>query len=549
MNATQRTIGLLLAAVLVATPQGIQAQSFDDDTVLVEVNGEAITGADLDRAIMEGHRRGDMSTVDDGLLVRLLEKQIRDRLILQEARAMGLEDEAWIQEPVEDKTLDYAQRLFVRETYAPPMDVSEEEILEFFDAMYHKIQLRKLSLQTRDEIVAARDEILAGADFGDVAKARSLDTKRLNGGLHNFLHWADIEVELREASQDLAVGEFSEPFPYRDVWAIVRVEERAAPDRSELERYRGFIHGVVLTEKRAEAWKTWIASLRDETPVTVDGAVLTSIEADAAKLFDSSFQVDSDTPALVLDDVHFVTEGALRKGIAKVAMEMADEGFDAIRQKGIDQKIEELLLDTHALRAGYRDRPEVVEFRAKELDEHVLNNYLNETVVSKIRFRREELDAFYEEHKDEFRGPEEVKLSFLLIDERAVADDAAARLEEGTDFDYLRRELQGAGHGSDQSRWSPLSMFSDVIIRAVESMKPGEVSGVLPFQSRYMIVRLDGYREGSIAPVEDVEMQIRQAVFQRTFNELLDAQLELLEERSEIIRHEDRIREYFATES
>ena len=92
-------------------------------------------------------------------------------------------------------------------------------------------------------------------------------------------------------------------------------------------------------------------------------------------------------------------------------------------------------------------------------------------------------------------------------------------------------------------------MLSPNMVAAGKDMEVGESSEVLEFNSRWMIVRLDGRREGEILPIEEVDMQIRQALFQRQFRERLDAQLSLIKERSEIVRHDERIRKYFAAES
>ena len=74
-----------------------------DDTseVLVEVNGEPITTADLERLIVESHQGGSMKVEDaDGLIPKLLGRAIKDKLILQDAYAMGIAEESAVVMPV-----------------------------------------------------------------------------------------------------------------------------------------------------------------------------------------------------------------------------------------------------------------------------------------------------------------------------------------------------------------------------------------------------------------------------------------------------------------
>lgn len=540
---------LLTAITLIALVGPAAAGDDDNSVVLMEVNGQEITSERIDEMIMRSHRQLDMTQTGEELMVRLLDKAVNDALILQEAVAMGLHEDEGVLEPAEEAATSVAVREFVREHHEAPSAVTDEEIDDFFGDMYHRIQLRRVSLRTREEIDAVRQAVLDGTDMDAIARESSLDSKKPVGGLMNFIHWADLPVIFRGACEDLAVGEVSEPFRNQDAWTIVRVEQRADPDRSELPEYAEFIRGVLLSEKREAAWAAFIDGLRDRTPVTKDEAVLDAIRADEADVLRGEFFNDSEAPALAIDAGHVVSESALRDAVSKTFMEMGDRPFEEAVQEAAKKETARLLLRAHAERDGYFERDVVLEAYDRKLEETLINVYLDETVVSKISFDREEFDAFYEENKHRFRGAAEIKLSFLLLDTREIAEDAYERLEDGADFDYLRRELQGAGHGSDTAKWAPASMFSPEIVEASKEMEIGETSGVLPFNSRWMIVRLDGRRDGDVLPIEEVDMQIRQALFQREFRERLDEKLSLIKERSEIVRHDERIRKYFAAES
>ena len=65
----------------------------------------------------------------------------------------------------------------------------------------------------------------------------------------------------------------------------------------------------------------------------------------------------------------------------------------------------------------------------------------------------------------------------------------------------------------------------------------------------WLVFQLTGRRPGQVRSLADVEMQIRQVLFQRKFNDLLDAHLNLLKERSDIVLFADRIEAYFDTGS
>jgi hypothetical protein len=64
-----------------------------------------------------------------------------------------------------------------------------------------------------------------------------------------------------------------------------------------------------------------------------------------------------------------------------------------------------------------------------------------------------------------------------------------------------------------------------------------------------MIMRLDGRREGQVAPIEEVDVTIRKALYYREFWDRVNEHVARLEEHAEIVRHDDRIRAWAERES
>ena len=131
-----------------------------------------------------------------------------------------------------------------------------------------------------------------------------------------------------------------------------------------------------------------------------------------------------------------------------------------------------------------------------------------------------------------------------------MIEDAAARLADGADFDYVRSQVEGRDVDSGgAASWSPITVFSDDINEALVGMEVGETSPPIAFGRSWMIFRLDGRREGSVEPIEAVDGPIREALYYKEFSRLLDEHLARLQEVSVIERHEDRIRAWAQSES
>ena len=113
-------------------------------------------------------------------------------------------------------------------------------------------------------------------------------------------------------------------------------------------------------------------------------------------------------------------------------------------------------------------------------------------------------------------------------------------------FDGLAHPRQGLGVGDAVLGHGDVEF---VHRDAVAELGVGGISEPLPFARSWMILRLDGRREGSVLPLRDVESQIRKVLYMREFTRLLDGHLARLEEASEIVWHEDRIQDWAQSES
>jgi parvulin-like peptidyl-prolyl isomerase len=542
---TQMAIFALIASASVARAEA--DRSVVADTLAV-VNGEAITSQDLEEMIMGRHQSGDPSAMVNRDLRRLVDKAIHDRLILQEALVMGLDAEPAVIIPVEERLAAGAVKAFAADQFPAPPPVSEDQIRRTFERSYWKMQLRQVSAETEAQARELRARVRQGESMEQLAVELSIDPRRISGGLHRTKYWADVEDALKDPVRGLEVGELSDVFPYGAGWSFARIEEKVDVDPADFGRFEGKIRGILTTQAQEVAWEGWIETLQRELPVRVDDQALNRLRADQGALFQAAFLKESDQIALSIDPEHVVTEGELRRAVSHQAMNDGTAAFEVVLQRGIDELSEKLVLRTRAEQMGYYERAELMAQYHRDLEQSMLEMYLEEVIASRIRFKREEFQEFYEEHAEEFRGPEEFRLAMFVVQDEEQAREAAERLAGGADFDFVRRQYTSE-HGAADSKWTPIELFSSEIKDAVLPLDVGQTTPAIDTAAGWVLIRVDGRRPGAVRPMEEVEMPIRQALFQRKFNELLDEHIKLLKEHSEIVVYEDRIESYFTSES
>jgi parvulin-like peptidyl-prolyl isomerase len=512
---------------------------------LVLVNGDPITSGYLDEMIMGAHQNFDIETEGSGVVARLLTKRTNDLLIIQDALAAGMDEEPELVALVDDRRQSYAIRAYVKENLVLPASPPADSVMTYFERYYWQIQVRRISVRTFQEAADLRLAVMGGADMDSLAQELSLDTKKLTGGLYNLLYWADLENRIRDRVVELEVGEYSDIFPYNDAFTFVRVEKKEPVDRASFSRFEKKITSEVLAATNQRLWDEFVDDLMATMEIEESMAGLAAVIADSAMVLTGKFLKNDPTPVIQVSSGEAVTGTELRQAVSHEVMQNATAPFSENLNKGRRTTTSELVLATAARAGGYFDDPQVETQVAKDLEQGLIETYLTDTVASRIKFKRSEFDEFYQENQEEFRGPEEVSLDILILDDQAEAEEAAARLADGADFGFIFAEYNPGQEATlGKSRFIKKDQLSKPFRDQLVHMEVGDSSQAVEIPMGWMIFKLVGVKPGAVPPMADVEMEIRKVIFQRKFNSYLDEHLELLRDHSEILKFDERIEAY-----
>lgn len=516
-------------------------------TALVIVNEDTIFTTTVDSFLIKAHKRMGSQQRDDFDFRKLLDKLINDRLIIQEATQLGMDQDSGLLARLEEQRGRNAIRQYVAERFTPDLTVADDTVRAYYQTNFVQVQIRTIAFRQENQAESAAALIRAGASLDSLAQASSLDTYRYRGGLHNLKPLIDVEEPYRSHAAAMKPGQLSPIFPYREAYAFFRLEQRLPADTAEYSRYAPEIQTAFQAQKRDAAWKVFMEELETRFPATVDSAILARIEADSASLFTPTFV--NDDPALVvrIDDRHTLTEGKLRSTVSRQAMTSGDERFGRSIEKALREAKEELLLGAAADADRFRERPEVAARYADSRDSALVDACLKETVVARITFNREEFAAYYAEHPEEFREPAQVKVDRIAAVDSAAAFEAARRLAEGADYGYIAGQYNiGVSDGAAQE-WAPLTSFPDDIRNDLDTLTIGRSTRPYNTSDGWIILHVADRRPGRVKPLADVEMKIREVMFRRKFAEGLDRVLAVLKQESTITRNEAEIDRYFGS--
>ena len=165
---------------------------------------------------------------------------------------------------------------------------------------------------------------------------------------------------------------------------------------------------------------------------------------------------------------------------------------------------------------------------AEDLMERMRENFLSQSVLgqevgSRIVITRDELQKYYDEHKDEFIRKEGIRLAEILISKEGMTDEQIAeaekearevhaRVQRGEPFGEMARRFsdsEGSKEaGGDIGIWRRGSLQKDLEDRVFDK-NPGFITELISTPRGWLILKVvDRYREG-LAEIEEVEDEIR----------------------------------------
>ncbi len=123
--------------------------------------------------------------------------------------------------------------------------------------------------QARQKLEDLRTQLLAGADFAEMAKEHSMDTG--SGGLGGDLGWFGEGVMVpafEETMESTEIGAISEVFQSQFGWHILQVMDRRTVDETD-DTKRNKIRTQLEQQKKQEVLELWQRRLRDQAFVKI----------------------------------------------------------------------------------------------------------------------------------------------------------------------------------------------------------------------------------------------------------------------------------------
>jgi peptidyl-prolyl cis-trans isomerase C len=199
-----------------------------------------------------------------------------------------------------------------------------------------------------------------------------------------------------------------------------------------------------------------------------------------------------------------ITQGEAADAMRALPVSMASLGFQALRNRVLDQLVRQKLMVIAAEKDGL-DKDPAVSRRQKSAGERALSEeWLSRKVGSMVL--ESAVQARYERDVTGKPGPEEVRARVILVPTEAGARELIAKARAGEDFGDLARKYSqdaSAGAGGDLG-FVRFEAVGPEVGAALFALAPGQVTSYpVQMPTGYLIARIEGRRQRGTPTLEE----------------------------------------------
>ena len=447
MKHFSSVIIIALAVLLLAGTIGFASDKalpvVEGKKTVATINGEPITLEEFNQELsMLSEGTGGNEKVTKEKRIELLKRLINTRLIIQEARRMGLDELKELKERV-DVFSKVALRDELMERQIKNIKPDENEVEKIYRESIKELRVKSISFEKEEDARRMEGAVREGKDFDETLKNFVEDKKGKASEEGDYLKYKSLLPEIAGAVSKMKIGSISPVIRIRSGFVIFKLEDIRFPD-DPLVKER--VRLEVLGRKQKEAFEKYDRTLRTKY-AKVNEVLLESLDFESKDPGFEKLLKDKRVLAEIKGEKP-IRVGDLADTMRQQLFHGVERAVEAMRlNKRKNEILEEMLhkrvLRKEALRLGV-DKTEAYKNKVREYENSlVFGAFIQKAVVPDVKLKEEELKAYYGQHIKDYTYPEMMKMSNLVFEKRENAEKAILALKKGTDFQWVKANAEG----------------------------------------------------------------------------------------------------------
>jgi peptidyl-prolyl cis-trans isomerase C len=246
------------------------------ETILASFGGQTITLGEFNQLweqIPEEYKLQLDKTI-------VLNQMISERLLIQEAKNMGLEEDKDVLEQIKKMTEQILVQALIQKDILDKVQVSDEEVEKYYKENQDKftekeqVHLFNILVKTEEEAQDILEQLKAGEDFGEIAKTKSTGPSASKGGDMGFISKESTIPKIDEAVFALEIGELTDIIKSDYGFHILKVTEKKPESIKTLEEAKDEIMQTLLPEKQKDAFGNLLEELKSKAEIKINEELL-----------------------------------------------------------------------------------------------------------------------------------------------------------------------------------------------------------------------------------------------------------------------------------
>jgi len=209
---------------------------------------------------------------------RFVQQWLEAELLFQQAVKEKMDQRPDVRRDLEKLRKDYIVSAFLREQVDEQVQVSEDELREYFrknqdefEATQDLYQLDMILVESLAQAKEVRDRLVSGEDFSRVAKEKSIDHNREQGGAWGLVSLQQLAPALASVVAKMKVQEISQPVKSSLGYHIIHLGELVKKGQvRSFDQVREAILPRMRAQKREQMYQKLIARLSEQVDLGID---------------------------------------------------------------------------------------------------------------------------------------------------------------------------------------------------------------------------------------------------------------------------------------
>ncbi|MCL4305390.1 peptidyl-prolyl cis-trans isomerase [bacterium] len=507
--------------------------------VLATVNGEEITTDMLARELGRIHAAQTTEVQrTDFDFERLVQSMINNKLIVQDAYALGLDQEKTITESVRWFREMIAYQQLIADIQPKNLEIPESELRAGFERYFRRAMLRLICVADSGFCASLADSIRNGVSMASLASRYAIDKYRDLGGDAGVYPLYSLPETLFEKLEGARTGELLGPLYLWRTWALVRPDAFLPPDKAVYDSVKSVIYEQLWSDKATAIRNEFIEREAESILVWADSAAVDSIPE----------RIDLNMPAskrvvLRVGKSRELLEDELQNKYIHRFVSRKDRDAREVLWEVFNEQRQIMLLKEIAHKQKYVDDPRLDEEAEAFKDSMMIVRYLESVIAPTIKISDAEIKAYYDANPDKFHKPGRVRVAIITRETQEEAQMDYERILAGADFTWIAKQysIDEYKDRGGLREWADLEKFPSMIAEQIEMLPIGGCLPPLLGDEGFVVLKLVEREPGPRRSLDEVRSSIRGHIEQKKQLEAIEATIRDLRNDSEIVINQQAI--------